>query len=274
MTAWTGARANGIPMLGFGTWPLRGKECETAVQNALEVGFRHIDTAQMYGNEAEVGRAVKASGLKRDEIFIVSKVSPEVQLANVEASILQSLKALDCGAIDLMLMHWPTQNPEYFDGVIAKLNEAQDRGFVKAIGISNCNIALMERAVKNSRHRIIANQVEFHPLLNQAKLLAAATRLGIALEAYSPIARGAALQHPVIQRMAAARGVTPSEVALAWILAQGVVALPMTTKRANAESNMRALSLALTPAEMAELSVVGMANQRLISPTGWSPVWD
>lgn len=273
MGGWTHGRVNGIPVLGFGTWPLRGKVAFDSVMAALEVGFRHIDTAQMYGNEREVGEALKASGLAREDVFIVSKVTPEVAPANIEASIVQSVAALDCGPIDLMLIHWPKADAAYFDAALARMNEAQDQGLVKAIGISNCNVALMERAVQRSRHRIVVNQVEFHPMLDQRKVQAAAARLGIAIAAYSPIARGAALTEPVIVKIAAAHGVTPAEVVLAWIIAQGVIALPMTTKRVNAQSNFNALTLQLGEAEIAEISALRKKHQRLISPSGWAE-WD
>lgn len=273
MTAWTQARVNGIPVLGFGTWPLRDKVAFDSVLAALEVGFRHIDTAQMYANEREVGEAVKASGLARADVFITSKVSPQVPPQHIAASIEQSVAALNSGPIDLMLLHWPLTDLAYFDAGIARLNEAQDQGLVKAIGISNCNVALMERAVQLSRHPILVNQVEFHPMLDQRKLQAAAARLGMALEAYSPIARGEALSEPVIVQIAAARGVTAAEVVLAWIIAQGVIPLPMTTKRANAQSNFNALKLQLSEAEMAQISALRARHQRLISPSGWA-VWD
>lgn len=266
-------RVNGIPVLGFGTWPLRGKVAFDSVLAALEVGFRHIDTAQMYANEREVGEAVKASGLARADVFITSKVSPMVAPKDIAASIEQSVAALDSGPIDLMLLHWPLTDLAYFDAGIARLNEAQDQGLVKAIGISNCNVALMERAAKLSRHPILVNQVEFHPMLDQRKVQAAAARLGMAIEAYSPIARGAALTEPVIVKIAAARGVTPAEVVLAWIIAQGVIALPMTTKRANAQSNFNSLKLQLSEAEMAEISALRAQHRRLISPAGWAQ-WD
>lgn len=273
MTAWAHARVNGIPVLGFGTWPLRDKVAFDSVLAALQVGFRHIDTAQMYANEREVGEAVKASGLARADVFITSKVSPQVPPQHIAASIEQSVAALNSGPIDLMLLHWPLTDLAYFDAGIARLNEAQDRGLVKAIGISNCNVALMERAVQLSRHPILVNQVEFHPMLDQRKLQAAAARLGMAIEAYSPIARGAALTEPVIVKIAAAHGVTPAEVVLAWILAQGVIPLPMTTKRANAESNFNALKLQLSEAELAQVSALRARHQRLISPSGWAE-WD
>jgi diketogulonate reductase-like aldo/keto reductase len=273
MAAWAQGRVNGIPVLGFGTWPLRDKVAYDSVLAALEVGFRHIDTAQMYANEREVGEAVKASGLARADVFITSKVSPQVPPHQIAASIAQSVAALDSGPIDLMLLHWPLTDLAYFDAGIARLNEAQDQGLVKAIGISNCNVALMERAVKQSRHPILVNQVEFHPMLDQRKVQAAAARLGIAIEAYSPIARGAALTEPVIVKIAAARGVTPAEVVLGWIMAQGVIALPMTTKRANAQSNFNALKLQLSEAEMAEISSLRTQHRRLISPSGWAE-WD
>jgi 2,5-diketo-D-gluconate reductase B len=273
MTAWAHGRLNGIPVLGLGTWPLRDKVAFDSVLAGLEVGFRHIDTAQMYGNEREVGAAVKASGLAREDVFITSKVSPQVAPQHIAASITQSFTALNSGPIDLMLLHWPLTDLAYFDAAIARLNEAQDQGLVKAIGISNCNVALMERAVERSGHRILVNQVEFHPMLDQSKVQVAAARLGIILEAYSPIARGAALADPVIVKIAAAHAVPAAEVVLAWIIAQGVIPVPMTTKRANAQSNLKAVTLQLSAAEMAEISALRAQHRRLISPPGWAR-WD
>jgi diketogulonate reductase-like aldo/keto reductase len=275
MSTWTELRLNGIPGLGFGTWPLKGKEAEAAVLTALETGFRHIDSAQFYQNEAEVGQALKASGLAREDVFLVSKLIPQTPVPKMLASMEASVQKMGGEPIDLMLMHWPTSDLEWFDAALQKLNEAQDQGLVKAIGLSNANVALMQRAVRASRHRIIANQVEFHPLLDQSKLQVSAHQLGIVLEAYCPLARGAAMQEAVVQKIAAKHEVSASEVVLAWIRQQGVIAVPMTTKPVNAASNFRSLQLTLTAEEMAQIDQLRARHRRLISPADWSPPeWD
>jgi 2,5-diketo-D-gluconate reductase B len=259
--------ANGIPLLGFGTYPLTGDEARSAVTMAIELGIRHIDTAQMYGNERDVGRAVAASGLPRRDFFIVTKVDPgNTGAGRFAESVARSVDDLG-GPADLLLIHWPPEESD-FDAALDRLMAERDKGHARAIGVSNFSPAMMRRAQTRCGGAIVNNQVEFHPLLDQTKVLATARELGIALSAYSPLARGAALKPAVIGAIAARIGRPPSEVVLRWILQQGVIAIPMTTKRGNAMSNIAALGFTLSDEDMAAISAIGTGDGRTISP-GW-----
>ena len=259
--------ANGIPLLGLGTFPLSGEECYRAVRMAIELSFRHIDTAQMYGNETEVGRAVADSGLPRSAFHVVTKVDPgNLGAARFAASVARSLEQL--GSVpDLLLIHWPPAEAE-FDAALDRLMDEKQKGNARAIGVSNFSPAMMRRAQAHCGGAIINNQVEFHPLLDHTAILATARELGITVSAYSPLARGAALKPAPITAIAARLGRPPSEVVLRWILQQGVVAIPMTTKPANARSNINALGFTLTAEDMAAISALGTRQGRTINP-GW-----
>ncbi|MGE4250479.1 MAG: aldo/keto reductase [Parvibaculaceae bacterium] len=266
--------ANGIPLLGYGTYPLTGAEARDGVAMALDLGLRHIDTAQLYDNEKDVGQAIAKSGVKREEIYLVTKIARDnLGRRHFIHSLQDSLDKLAVAEVDLLLIHWPPDE-EDFDSAIDSLCVAQASGLAKAIGVSNFTIPLMRRAAKRASLPLINNQVEFHPLLDQSRVRQEAEKLGIVLSAYSPLGRGAVLKDPVVQDIATRLGRPPSEIALRWIVQQGVVALPMTTKRENARSNMRIFDFELSPADMAQLSEASMQNRRLISPTGWAPKWD
>ncbi|TMJ39903.1 MAG: aldo/keto reductase [Alphaproteobacteria bacterium] len=235
--------ANGIPLLGYGTYPLTGAECRDGVAMALDLGLHHIDTAQLYDNERDVGQAIARSGIKRDEIFLVTKVGRDnLSRRYFIHSVQDSLEKLGVEHVDLLLIHWPPVE-EDFD-------------------------------LKRATQPMINNQVEFHALLDQSRVRAEAEKLGIVLSAYSPLGRGAVLKDPAVIEIAKRLGRPPSEIALRWIVQQGVVALPMTTKKANARSNMRIFDFELSQADMAKLTATSKQNRRLISPTGWAPKWD
>jgi 2,5-diketo-D-gluconate reductase B len=266
--------ANGIPLLGYGTYPLTGAECRDGVAMALDLGLRHVDTAQLYDNEKDVGQAIARSGIKRDEIFLVTKIAREnLGRRHFVHSLQDSLEKLAVEQVDLLLIHWPPEE-EDFDSAIDSLCVAQASGLAKAIGVSNFTIPLMKRAAKRASLPLINNQVEFHALLDQSRVRAEAEKLGIVLSAYSPLGRGAVLKDPAVIEVAKRLGRPPSEIALRWIIQQGVVALPMTTKRENAKSNMRIFDFELSSADMAKLSQASKQNRRLISPLGWAPQWD
>jgi diketogulonate reductase-like aldo/keto reductase len=263
----------GIPVLGFGTWPLAREQCYRCVSMALEVGFRHIDTAQMYGNEAEVGRAVKASGISRNELYIVTKCDPNATpVSRFAAAVEKSVEDLG-GPVDLLLIHWPPPD-DAMDAYIDALAAAHGKGLARNIGVSNFSAAMMRRAAERSPVKLIANQVEFHALLDQSKIMAEARRLGMSVSAYSPLGRGAVLKEPVIQAIAKRHGRPASEIALRWIAQQGVVAIPMTTKKENAESNLRILEFTLDDTDMAAIAALTKQNRRLISPAGMTARWD
>lgn len=273
MPAIAAETVNGMPVLGFGTFPLKGDDCRKAVGMALELGFRHIDTAQMYGNERDVGRAIAESGVPRSEIYLVTKVDPgNLGASRFASSVSQSLDDLG-GPADLLLIHWPPAESDV-DATVERLIAEKEKGSASAIGVSNFSSALLRRAQALTKGAIICNQVEFHPLLDQSQLLATAQELGVALAAYSPLARGKALQPQVIQDIAARIGRPASEVVLRWIIQQGVAAIPMTTKRENALSNLNALSFALSDDDMAAISSLGSAQGRTINPSWMAGRWD
>ena len=268
-------KINGIPALGFGTYPLTGSECQASVAMALELGLRHIDTAQMYGNEADVGAAIAASGIPRQEVFVTTKVgSGNLSKNNFLQSVRRSTEALQMPSVDLLLIHWPPTDGTPIEAVMDWLNQAADEGLATHIGISNFTIPMMQKAASASARKLVNNQVEFHPLLDQSRLLASAKSLGIALSAYCPIARGAVLTDPIICGIAKRLNETPAAVTLRWIIQQGVIAVPMTTKRANAAANLRALQFNLTPEDMSAISTLTKANRRIVSPASMAALWD
>ena len=267
-----GNRVNGIPLIGFGTYPLTGAEAERCVAMALEVGIRHIDTAQMYGNEKAVGRGLAASGVARGDCFVVTKVDPSsLGAARFAPAVARSVD--DLGSVpDLLLIHWPPSDGE-IDGPVERLLRTHEQGLAAQVGVSNFSVRQMQRAQQLAGGRLICNQVEFHPLLDQSKLLAAARGLGLVLTAYTPLGRGRDMQHPVVQEIAARHGRPASEVVLRWITQQGVAAIPQTRKPENARSNLNSLGFSLTEQEIAAISALGTREGRVISPS-WVKSWD
>jgi len=265
--------ATGIPLLGFGTYPLNGEEAVRAVTMAIEVGFRHIDTAQMYGNERKVGEAISRAGVSRKDLYIVTKVEPgNAGAARFRPSVERSAEDLG-GPVDLLLVHWPPADDE-IDGVIDRLAETQAAGLTRHAGISNFPTRLMRQAARRSPVKLINNQVEFHPLIDQRAVLAEARALGMTVSAYCPLGRGAVMNEPAIRQVAARHGRPVAEVVLRWIVQQGVAAIPMTTKRENAESNFRVLSFSLPDEDMAAISACTRQHRRLIAPASMAGRWD
>jgi 2,5-diketo-D-gluconate reductase B len=226
-----------IPKLGFGTYRLRGREATDLVSLALRSGYRHIDTAQMYRNEMEVGRAIRQSSLDRDDIWITTKVwhtelSTERFLPSVEAS----LERLSVDYVDLLLIHWPSPEVSVAEAV-TNLMTAQDRDFCRAIGVSNFNLELMTEAMSYGAE-LITNQVEYHPFLDQSTLLDFAAAQEMALTAYAPLAQGQVFKDPVIQDIAEKHGKQPSQIALRWLLDQEpIIPIPMTSNPRHLRSN-------------------------------------
>lgn len=263
----------GIPILGCGTFPLRGDDAYRTVRLAIDLGIHHIDTAQMYGNEADVGRAIRDCGVPRQELYVVTKVDPGNLFADrFASSVAHSMDDIG-GPADLLLIHWPPEGRE-FDAALERLALELQKGNARHIGVSNFTPNMMRRAYESTDGKIINNQVEFHPLLDQRALLAEARKLGVVLSAYSPLGRGAAMKPEIVQRIAIRIGRPPSEVVLRWIMQQDVVAMPMTTKRENAASNLRALDFELSAADMAEISAIGRPEGRLINPRWMADRWN
>jgi diketogulonate reductase-like aldo/keto reductase len=242
-----------IPVLGLGTYPMKGSECHRAVETALELGYRHIDTARMYENEAAVGEAIRNSAVPRDEIFLVTKIRSE----NLAPDDL--FKAVDTSLdqlgtyIDLLLIHSPSLRVPIADSIQA-MNECQERGDVSHIGVSNFSIDQLERAIEASRTAILTNQVKYHPFEDRGELLSYCIDHDIALTAYSPLGRGRVLGNDVLQEVGNTYGKTEAQVALRWLLQQeNVVAIPKASSREHLVENMAVFDFELTDEEMEQI---------------------
>jgi 2,5-diketo-D-gluconate reductase B len=264
-----------IPALGFGTWELRDAQARQMVEAALEIGYRHIDTAQMYSNEAEVGAALKASGLKRQELFVTTKVWPDrFRDGALQRSVAASLERLQLAAVDLLLLHWP--NPDVpLAETIGALNDCAARGWARHIGVSNFTTAMVEEAVRLSERPLATDQVEYHPFLSQDAVLATCRRHGLALTAYCPLARGRVFKDATLARIGQRHGKTVGQVALRWLVQQeGVVAIPRSSSPEHARSNFAIFDFALSEREMAEIKALGAPAGRIVDVAGLAPSWD
>lgn len=262
-----------MPKLGLGTWPLLGDECTRAVAQALELGYRHIDTAAAYNNEAAVGEAIAQSPVPREQIHVTSKVWwDQLSPVKMRASFENTLRALRFDYVDLFMIHWPTQDWD-LARTIETLVSFKEDGRARAIGIANFPLALLRQVVEVIQAPLAAMQVEYHVALNQAKLLEFARRHDMALIAYSPLARNKVSEMPEIRRIAEKHGVQPTQIALKWLIDQGnVAAVPKAKGRANQLANLAALDVSLDNEDYA--SIVGIAkNLRLVSPA-FAPQWD
>ena len=264
-----------IPKIGLGTWTLEGGEAARLVAHALRAGYRHIDTAAMYGNEAAVGEGLRASGVPREEVFVTTKVwytdlAHDALLASAEAS----LARLGLDQVDLLLIHWPSRTVPLAESIGA-LNEARARGLTRHIGVSNFTVALLDEAVRLSAAPIVCNQVEYHPWLDQSKVLAACRRHGMAMVSYCPLGRGSGLlEEPVVRAAAARHGRTPAQIVLRWHIQQeGVAAIPRSRNPRRIEENLAVFDFALSAEEMAAISALSARNLR-ICDFDFAPAWD
>lgn len=269
------AHGASIPALGFGVFRMSEEEVERIVPQALSVGFRHFDTAQIYANEAALGRALEKAGAKRDELFLTTKVwvdhySPDRFAASVE----ESLDKLRVDQVDLLLLHWPGDKVSVASQ-IEWLAAVEGIGRAKHIGVSNQNIAQMRESVRLSKRPIVTNQVEYHPYLDQSKLLVAAREAGVALTAYYGMADGKVIHDPVIRSIAAKYGKTPAQLVLRWLIQQeGVIALTKTAQLARVAENFAIFDFTLDAQDMAAIHGLARADGRIVSPPGLSPQWD
>jgi diketogulonate reductase-like aldo/keto reductase len=262
-----------LPALGLGTWELRGRECARIVEQAVRLGYRHFDTAQMYGNEREVGEGIRASGIKRDEVFVVTKVAPDnLAPALLLRSVKESVGALRLGKIDLLLLHWPNKEVPLPETIEALISVKRD-GFVRHIGVSNYTAALIEEASRLSGDRLVCNQFEYHPYLDQSKVLASCRAHGMAAVAYSPTAKGGTKSDSVLTRIGKAYGKTGAQVSLRWLIQQGVGAIPRTSKVERLAENIAIFDFSLTDVEMQEVSGLAHPGGRIVD-WAWSPKWD
>jgi 2,5-diketo-D-gluconate reductase B len=264
-----------IPSIGLGTFRLQGSQAYDSVSNGLAAGYRHIDTAQIYGNEAEVGQAIADSGVARGELFVTTKVWTEHLAAGaLVPSLKDSLRKLRLEQLDLALIHWPSpQDAVPVAESMQALLEAREQGLTRAIGISNFTIEHMRQAIAAvGAPNIATNQVELHPYLQNRKVAAFARDAGIHLTAYMPLAYGKALADPVVTAIAARLDATPAQVTLAWLLAKGHAVIPSSTRRANLDSNLQAAHLALAPKDVAAIDALD-AGERIANPD-FAPRWD
>ena len=269
--------ANGakIPAIGMGTWTLEGDQARNLVAKALEVGYRHIDTAAMYKNENAVGQGLADSGLARSDYFLTTKVwpsdaAPDDFIASVEAS----LDRLSTDHVDLILIHWPSKAVPLAE-TIAALNEVRVKGWAKTIGISNFTIDQIEEVVALSDAPLACNQIEYHPLLNQTRVMETCRKHGLAVTSYCPLARGGDLFiNPAVTAPAARTGATPAQVVLRWHVQQdGIIAIPRTSNPERLAENLSINDFELTVREMAAISDLRNAGHR-ICDFEFSPVWD
>jgi 2,5-diketo-D-gluconate reductase B len=263
-----------IPALGYGTWQLRGDGCVKSVAQALEVGYRHIDTAQIYENEAEVGTAIKASGLPRNEIFVTTKVwMTNVKEGALQKSVDDSLKKLQLPFVDLLLIHWPVTDTPFAEQMNA-LQQVQKEGKTKLIGVSNFTVAQMTEVSERLGVQIATNQVEYHPFLSQQPVLDYIRSEDMFLTAYSPLARGKIDDSRVIKDIAARLNKTPGQVTLRWLLEQeNVAAIPKAGSEKHMRDNFNIFDFSLTEDEMRQIHAEAKPDGRLISPA-WAPKWD
>lgn len=265
-----------IPAFGLGTFRLKGQTVIDSVRNGLEVGYRVVDTAQIYGNEAEVGQAIADSGVARDELFITTKIWVEnLSKDKLIPSLRESLSKLRTDRVDLTLIHWPSPG----DAVpvaefMSALAQAKSEGLTRAIGISNFNIDLTKRAIDAVGATAIAtNQVELHPYLQNRKLAEFSQANGIHLTSYMTLAYGKVLSDPVIVEIARKHDATPAQVALAWAMQLGYAVIPSSTKRENLASNLLATSLRLDADDLSRIATLDR-GERLTDPDGLAPIWN
>ncbi|MCR4268805.1 aldo/keto reductase [Nitratireductor sp. ZSWI3] len=269
--------ANGasIPVLGLGTWTLRDGACVEMVSKALKLGYRHVDTAAAYGNEEAVGEGLRTSGVPRDDIFLTTKVWwTDIAPGDLERSAEASLARLGVDRIDLLLIHWPNPAIE-LSGSIRALNRMREQGLTRHIGVSNFPTALLAEAIDVSEAPLVANQVEYHPYLDQTKVHAACRAAGMAMVSYCPLSRGGGLfSEPAVTSAAATHGKTPAQIVLRWHIQQeGVVAIPRTGNPDRLAENADLFDFALSEAEMTAISALRSAGRR-ICDYEFSPRWD
>jgi 2,5-diketo-D-gluconate reductase B len=264
-----------IPALGFGTFELAPETAVRMVEHAIQAGYRHIDTAQIYGNEEQVGEAIAHAPLRRDELFLTTKVwINSMRPGKMEASVAESLRKLQTDHVDLLLLHWP--NPKVdFQAMFDSLNGLREQGLTRHIGVSNYPSDWLARAREASRAPLVTNQIEYHPFLAQKTLYPALRDADMALTAYCPLAQGRVFEETVLQDIGGKYGKNGGQVALRWLIQQdGVVAIPRSSREKHASSNIDIFDFELSPDDMETIAALADPNGRVISPEGLAPEWD
>ncbi|HDZ39345.1 MAG TPA: 2,5-didehydrogluconate reductase DkgB [Marinobacter sp.] len=264
-----------LPDIGMGTFRLKGNDARDAVKSALSVGYRHIDTAQMYDNEADVGEGISASGVPRDDIFLTTKIWHDQLHANdLIRSLRDSLARLKTDYVDLALIHWPSPNNDVpMEEYLGALRDAQKEGLAKHIGISNFTCAQMDQAIEIlGENTIFTNQVEVHPFLTNRKVVEHAQKLGITVTGYMPLAVGKVMEDETLQRIGQGHNATPAQIAIAWVAARGLVPIPSSTRAAHQTANLDALKITLSDDEVRAIDHLDRC-ERIANP-GFAPDWD
>ncbi|HEY0891869.1 MAG TPA: 2,5-didehydrogluconate reductase DkgB [Cellvibrio sp.] len=264
-----------IPPIGLGTFRLKEQQAFDAVYNSIEAGYRHIDTAQAYHNEADVGHAIAASKIPHSELFVTTKIwTDSFAKGKLIPSLKESLHKLQLEKVNLTLIHWPSPGDEIPVAVyMEQLLEAKHEGLTELIGVSNFTIKHLQQAIAAvGANEIATNQVEVHPFLQNRKLVEFAQQQGIHITAYMSLAVGKVIHEPVIQKIASAHNATAAQIALAWALQQGFSVIPSSTKRENLQSNLLAAKIKLSDEEMK--AIAGLEKGERIANPGFAPVWD
>jgi len=269
--------ANGarIPLLGLGTWDLRGRTCARIVEQALRLGYRHLDTAQLYENEREVGEGLHASGVPRNEVFVTTKVWPShFAPSEFERAAKDRLVRLRLSDVDLLLLHWPNARVPLAE-TLGALCKVKREGLARHIGVSNFTVAMLDEANALSTEPLVCNQIEVHPFLDQSKVIAACRRHGMAVVAYSPIARGEAKNDTVLTRIGRAHKKSAAQVCLRFLVQQEISVIPRTSKLDRLVENSAIFDFALTEQEMAEIAALARSDGRVVNYSySGAPNWD
>ena len=262
-----------IPQIGLGTMTLKEDVCVQAVKTALQVGYRHLDTAWFYGNEKEVGEGLRQSGVKRDDVFLTTKVR-ETHLApdKFRQSLDESLANLKLPYVDLLLIHWNNKDIP-FSVSIPALCKARKDGKAKHVGVANFTTKMLDEAWAVTSEPLVCNQIEVHPFINQDKVIAASKKHGMAVVAYCPIARGKVPGAEVLEKIAKAHGKSAAQVSLRYLVQLGLVSIPRTATPDHLKANLDVFDFKLSDGEMADLKKLNATNMRVVNPPH-APVWD
>jgi len=268
------ARGADIPVIGFGSSQLG--DCAETVASALELGYRHIDTAWKYGTEEGVGRGLRLSGLRRDDVFLTTKVSHEyLRAGDFARSVDQSLERLQVDYVDLLLVHWPSVDNVPLAETIGALANAKRAGKTRHVGVANFNIAMVEESMRLCPEPLCVLQAEYHPYLRQTKVLDFCRRAGLIFMAYCPLGRGRVFKDPILADIARNRGKTVAQIVLRWLVQQGGIApIPRSSNPAHMAESLRVFDFSLSEEEMNRIHALARPDGRIANPAGRAPAWD
>jgi 2,5-diketo-D-gluconate reductase B len=262
-----------IPAVGLGTMTMKDALCVDIVATALKLGYRHLDTAERYGNEAEVGQGLHSSGIKREDVFVTTKVYwDRLAPGEFERSVDESLKKLKLSSVDLLLIHWPSPKVPLKDSIGA-LCQAKRAGLTKHVGVANFTVPMIEEAVQLASEPLVTNQIEVHPYLDQTKVIAACRRHGLSVTAYCPLARGKVPGDEMLIRIGKAHGKSASQVVLRFLVQQGLIVIPRTSNKARLAENLAIFDFKLSDQEMTEIAGLKRPDGRVVNPPH-APQWD